>query len=91
MSERTSEKISAAMSARIEEMKNVDFEAKARKILSQQPILSARDVEVTFSLRGNKLTAIRRTSLDLYEGETLAIVGESGSGKSLRKHHYEQS
>ena len=83
MSERTSEKISAAMSARIEEMKSVDFEAKARRILSQEPILSARDVEVTFSLRGNKLTAIRRTSLDLYEGETLAIVGESGSGKSV--------
>ena len=84
MSERTSEKISAGMLAQIEEMKkNVDFEAKARKILSQQPLLSARDVEVTFSLRGNKLTAIRRTSLDLYEGETLAIVGESGSGKSV--------
>ena len=49
----------------------------------QEPLLSARDVEVTFSLRGNKLTAIRRTSLDLYEGETLAIVGESGSGKSV--------
>ena len=40
MSERTSEKISAAMSARIEEMKNVDFEAKARKILSQQPAMT---------------------------------------------------
>ncbi|MBQ1492223.1 MAG: ABC transporter ATP-binding protein, partial [Blautia sp.] len=52
-------------------------------MLSQGPILSAKDVEVTFSLRGNKLTAIRRTSLDLYEGETLAIVGESGSGKSV--------
>ena len=61
----------------------VDFESKAREVLSQEPILSARDVEVTFSLRGNKLTAIRRTSLDLYEGETLAIVGESGSGKSV--------
>ncbi|MBR4442642.1 MAG: ATP-binding cassette domain-containing protein, partial [Clostridia bacterium] len=61
----------------------VDFDARARQILSQEPILSARDVEVTFSLRGNKLTAIRRASLDLYEGETLAIVGESGSGKSV--------
>ena len=61
----------------------VDFEARAKRILSQEPLLSARDVEVTFSLRGNKLTAIRRTSLDLYEGETLAIVGESGSGKSV--------
>lgn len=45
-------------------------------------ILSARDVEVQFSLRGDRLTAIRGCSLDLYEGETLAIVGESGSGKS---------
>ncbi|MBR0387824.1 MAG: ABC transporter ATP-binding protein [Clostridia bacterium] len=62
---------------------NTDFEEKAQKILSQEPLLSAQDVEVTFSLRGNRLTAIRRTSLDLYEGETLAIVGESGSGKSV--------
>ena len=62
---------------------NVDFDTRAQKILSQEPLLSARDVEVTFSLRGSKLTAIRRTSLDLYEGETLAIVGESGSGKSV--------
>ena len=61
----------------------IDFEARSHQILSQEPLLSARDVEVTFSLRGNKLTAIRRTSLDLYEGETLAIVGESGSGKSV--------
>ena len=63
--------------------KTVDYEARARQVLSQEPLLSARDVEVTFSLRGQKLTAIRRTSLDLYEGETLAIVGESGSGKSV--------
>ena len=64
-------------------LETVDFEARSHQILSQEPLLSARDVEVTFSLRGNKLTAIRRTSLDLYEGETLAIVGESGSGKSV--------
>ncbi len=51
--------------------------------MAKEPILSARDVEIQFSLRGRKLTAIRRCSLDLYEGETLAIVGESGSGKSV--------
>jgi peptide/nickel transport system ATP-binding protein len=52
-------------------------------MLDRQPILSARDVEVQFTLRGQKLTAIRNTSLDVYPEETLAIVGESGSGKSV--------
>jgi oligopeptide transport system ATP-binding protein len=47
------------------------------------PILSAKDVVVKFSLRGQILTAIRQASLDLYEGQTMAIVGESGSGKSV--------
>ena len=50
--------------------------------MDRQPIISAKDVEITFSLRGKKLNAIRKCSLDLYDGETLAIVGESGSGKS---------
>lgn len=62
---------------------SVDFDGRAKQILAQKPILSADEVEVTFTLRGKKLTAIRRASLDLYEGETLAIVGESGSGKSV--------
>lgn len=48
-----------------------------------QPILSAKDVEIQFSLRGKILKAIRKCSLDLNKGETLAIVGESGSGKSV--------
>lgn len=48
-----------------------------------EPILSAKEVVVKFSLRGRILTAIRGASLDLYEGQTLAIVGESGSGKSV--------
>ena len=49
----------------------------------REPILSAKDIVIKFSLRGRVLTAIRGASLDLYEGTTLAIVGESGSGKSV--------
>ena len=48
-----------------------------------KPILSIRDLNVKFSLRGRVLHAIRGVTLDVYEGETLAIVGESGSGKSV--------
>lgn len=49
----------------------------------KKAILSAKDIEIEFSLRGRKLKPIRKCSLDLFEGETLAIVGESGSGKSV--------
>lgn len=51
--------------------------------MANELVLSARDVEIQFSLRGRKLTAIRKCSIDLYKGETLAIVGESGCGKSV--------
>ena len=46
-------------------------------------ILSVRDLDIKFNLRGRVLNAIRGISLDLYQGESLAIVGESGSGKSV--------
>ena len=48
-----------------------------------QLILSAKNVNIKFNLRGKVLHAIRGIDLDLYQGEVLAIVGESGSGKSV--------
>ena len=49
--------------------------------MNNEVILSVKDLDIQFNLRGRELKAIRKCSLDLYRGETLAIVGESGSGK----------
>ena len=46
-------------------------------------LLSIKDLDVKFKVRGRTLTAIRGISLDIYENESIAIVGESGSGKSV--------
>ena len=49
---------------------------------SGAPLLSIRDLSVTFETPSGEFTAVRNLSLELRAGETIAIVGESGSGKS---------
>jgi len=58
-------------------------ELDTRAVGPGETLLEARDIVVRFNLRGKALTAVRRASLQLRSGETLAVVGESGSGKSV--------
>lgn len=47
-------------------------------IYSQQPILSARKLVITFG----RVVGLDGVDLDLYPGEILAIIGDNGAGKS---------
>ena len=47
------------------------------------PILSLRDLRVTFPTPAGPARAVRGVDLDVFAGESVAVVGESGSGKSV--------
>jgi lipoprotein-releasing system ATP-binding protein len=49
-------------------------------------LLSVRDLHKTFTEAGNQIRVLQGISLDLAEGERLAVIGESGVGKSTFLH-----
>ncbi|WP_263311844.1 ABC transporter ATP-binding protein [Brachybacterium atlanticum] len=48
-----------------------------------EPILSVRDLSVSFPSEYGTVHAVQDLSYEVHKGEALAIVGESGSGKSV--------
>ena len=50
--------------------------------MSRAPLLEIRDLEVVFDTAAGAVQAVGGVSLDVHEGECVALVGESGSGKT---------
>ncbi|PLS22254.1 ABC transporter ATP-binding protein [Neptunicoccus cionae] len=58
-------------------VRSIDHE---EKLPTPDPVLTVN--HVTARYRGTNFDVLRNISVDLHEGQTLAVVGESGSGKS---------
>jgi microcin C transport system ATP-binding protein len=51
--------------------------------MTEAPLLSIRNLAVSFHQGGKETRAVKGISFDIRKGETVAVVGESGSGKSV--------
>lgn len=51
-----------------------------------QKVIEVKNLWKVYGKRRARFTALKRLSLDIYKGESVAIVGKSGSGKSTLMH-----
>ena len=49
---------------------------------ASEPIISARDLTRVFGAGEKRVVAVNRVTMDISQGEILAVVGRSGSGKT---------
>ncbi|MTH95570.1 ABC transporter ATP-binding protein [Roseibium sp. RKSG952] len=76
---RTAQIIDAPREAYTKALLSVRSVSHHEKQPDKQPVLQLKSVSACY---GNSLKVLHDVSLELSEGQTLAIVGESGSGKS---------
>ncbi|MCH8238452.1 MAG: ABC transporter ATP-binding protein [Proteobacteria bacterium] len=50
------------------------------------PLLSLRDIDLTFHQGGRNIEILKQASADVFAGETVALLGQSGAGKSSLLH-----
>ncbi|WP_257994656.1 ATP-binding cassette domain-containing protein, partial [Brevibacterium paucivorans] len=50
--------------------------------MTDEVVLEARNLNVTFKARGRLTKAVNNVDLKLHRSEVLAVVGQSGSGKT---------
>lgn len=58
-------------------------EDSAMENQNNEPLLSVRNLQISFASEAGTVHAVRNMNFDLYRGKTIGIVGESGSGKSV--------